>query len=69
MVCLTLFNNKRLSLLCLTKLFTAAYAMPSFITEPRNVRSLIGDKAKFKLTFSGNPAPGMLSMVFRNYMN
>jgi hypothetical protein len=38
----------------------AAYTMPSFVTEPKNVRSLIGDKAKFKLTFSGNPPPGML---------
>lgn len=32
--------------------------MPFFVTEPKNIRSLIGDKAKFKLTFSGNPPPG-----------
>lgn len=36
--------------------------MPSFVTEPKNVRSLIGDKAKFKLTFSGNPPPGTISI-------
>lgn len=40
-------------------LLTAAYAMPSFVTEPRNLRSVIGDKAKFKLTFNGKPSPGI----------
>lgn len=46
----------------------AAYALPSFVTEPRNVRSLIGDKAKFKLTFSGNPPPGMYLSGMINYI-
>lgn len=38
--------------------------MPSFTTEPRNVRSVIGDKAKFKLTFSGLPPPG----IFKSFL-
>lgn len=46
-------------------IITVYYAMPSFVTDPRNVRSVIGDKAKFKLTFSGHPPPGISRMIFR----
>lgn len=38
--------------------------MPSFISEPKNVRAVIGDKVKFKLKFSGNPQPGNLFDIF-----
>lgn len=42
----------------------AACTMPSFVIEPKNVRTIIGDKAKFKLTFSGNPQPGNNTETF-----
>lgn len=50
-----LLTNK---LYALMQILTAAYAMPSFVNEPKNIRSLVGTKAKFKLTFSGKPCPG-----------
>lgn len=59
MICLKLQLTFALHLNASQIYFAAACAMPSFVTEPRNVRSLIGDKAKFKLTFSGNPLPGI----------
>jgi hypothetical protein len=46
--------------------------LPSFISEPKNVRAIIGEKAKFKLKFSGNPQPGnknhALMMLQNNIM-
>jgi hypothetical protein len=36
----------------------AAYAIPSFIIEMKDYRARIGEKAKFKCRFSGNPQPG-----------
>lgn len=42
---------------------TAACTMPSFISEPKNVRAVVGDRAKFKLKFSGNPQPGEMSLT------
>lgn len=36
----------------------AAYSMPSFTVEMKNVRAREGDKAKFKCIYAGNPAPG-----------
>lgn len=42
----------------LIKKITAALTLPSFTSEPKNVRAVIGEKAKFKLKFSGNPQPG-----------
>lgn len=39
---------------------SAAYSMPSFTVEMKNVRAREGDKAKFKCIYAGNPAPGKL---------
>lgn len=41
------------------KIITAAYAMPGFINELKNIRALEGDRVKFKCTFKGNPPPGL----------